>query len=326
MKTVMRWMGRLVLLVLAAIAGFAALAPREPVVTEVSFDADAIGEDLDAYLAAQEARFPDITPGTEKRVLWAGEPGHQTDLAVLYVHGFSATSEEIRPVPDRVAEALGANLVFTRLTGHGRSGAAMADTSLEAWMNDLAEALAVARRAGREVIVLSTSTGATLATIGALDPTLQEGIKGQVFISPNFGINSPAAVILTWPGVRWWGPLVAGAERSFTPQNDDHARYWSTRYPTVALMPMAAAVRHARALDVSAITQPLLAMFSDEDRVVSPDATRAVATLWGGEVRREIVRLGDGDDPYNHVIAGDILSPGQTDKTVTVILDWIAGL
>lgn len=84
--------------------------PREPVDGEITFEPGALGEDLDAYLAASEAAFDDIIPGTEKRIVWAGEPGARTDTVILYLHGFSATSEEIRPVPDQVAANLGANL------------------------------------------------------------------------------------------------------------------------------------------------------------------------------------------------------------------------
>jgi len=32
------------------------------------------------------------------------------------------------------------------------------------------------------------------------------------------------------------------------------------------------------------------------------------------------------DDQYSHLIAGDIVSPGQNDAAVRTILDWIAGL
>jgi alpha-beta hydrolase superfamily lysophospholipase len=326
MRALLRWLGRLLLAGAVVIAALALFGPTEPVETDVTFDPAALGSDVDAYLAAAEARFDDITPGTQKRVVWAGAPGARTPLSVLYLHGFSATSEEVRPVPDRVADALGANLVFTRLTGHGRSGAAMAETSVGAWMRDVAEALAVARAVGEEVVVISTSTGSTLATIAAADPALAQDIRGHVFLSPNFGVNSPAAALLTWPLARHWVPLVAGRERSFPLVNDAHATYWTTTYPTVSVLPMAAAVKHARALELGAIAQPLLVMFSDADRVVSPDATRAVAIRWGGPVTRVLVTPGPGDDPYNHVLAGDILSPGQTDATVRTILDWVAGL
>lgn len=308
------------------VAGLWLFAPREPVAQTGRFDPAILGNDLDRYLAEREAAFADITPGTRKRVIWAGEPGVKTALSLLYVHGFSATSEEIRPVPDRLAEALGANLVFTRLQGHGRSGEAMAEASVPGWLHDLDEALHIARRAGDEIIVIATSTGATLTTIAAQDIAVFDGVKGQIFVSPNFAIKAPAAAILTWPGVHWWGPIVAGAERAFAPQNAGHETYWTTRYPTSALMPMAAAVAHARALDHGSIEHPLLVLFSDEDAVVSAEATREVAAAWGGPVTLAPVALTDGDDPYNHVIAGDILSPGMNETAIAIMLEWIGGL
>ena len=308
------------------VAGLWLFAPREPVDQTERFDPATLGEDLDSYLAEREGVFDDITPGTQKRVIWAGEPGAKTALSLVYVHGFSATSEEIRPVPDRLAEALGANLVFTRLQGHGRSGDAMAEASVPGWLHDLDEALHIARRAGDEIIVIATSTGATLTTIAAQDPALFDDVKGQILVSPNFAIKSPAAAILTWPGVRWWGPIVAGAERAFAPQNAGHETYWTTRYPTTALIPMAAAVAHARGLDHGSIEHPVLVLFSDDDAVVSAEATREVAAAWGGPVTLAPVTLCDGDDSFDHVIAGDILSPGMNETVTGIMLDWIGGL
>lgn len=298
--------------------------PRERLTSGASFDPARLGPDLDGYLARQEGRFADIQPGVGKRIVWAGETGAKTPLAVVYVHGFSATSEEIRPVPDRVAEALGANLFFTRLAGHGRSADAMAEPRAEDWMNDMAEALAIGRRLGDEVLVIATSTGGTLATIAAHDPRLAEAVKGIVLVSPNYGLNSRAAFILSLPGVRHWGPLVAGRERSFAPVNEDHARYWTTRYPTEALFPMIALVDHALGLDHASARAPAMMLLSDRDRVIRVDTAQKIAAAWGA--RTHIVSLGPDDDPYAHVIAGDILSPSQTEAAVDRILEWVQGL
>ena len=57
----------------------------------------------------------------------------------------------MRPLPDKVAAALGANLFYTRLTGHGQDGAAMAEGSVNAWINDYAEAMAIGRAIGGKV-------------------------------------------------------------------------------------------------------------------------------------------------------------------------------
>jgi alpha-beta hydrolase superfamily lysophospholipase len=321
---VLRRLARGLGLVLAALVVTLLLWPREPVDTVVDFDPAEIGPDLDLWLAAQEARFDNITDGVEKRILWAGTPGQRTPEVVVYIHGFSATSEEIRPVPDRVAEALGANLLFWRLAGHGRDGAAMAEPRAGDWIEDIAQALAVADRLGDRVTVIATSTGGTLAAVAATLPGLAPGIDRLVLVSPNFEVVHPAARFLTWPAVRVWGPLIAGNEQSFAPLNEAHGRYWTTRFPTVAAIPMAALVAHARALDFASVEIPALFLFSDDDRVVRASATRAVAARWGGAAVMSPQVTGPGDDPLAHVIAGDILSPSMTPGVVAQIIDWIA--
>ncbi|MEO1557592.1 MAG: alpha/beta fold hydrolase [Pseudomonadota bacterium] len=308
------------------IAGFALwlFGPYED--ATLTPDRVTVGADLDAHFAQVEARFDDITPGVEKQVIWATEPGTQTDWAILYVHGFSATSQEIRPVPDRLAEALGANLIFTRLAGHGRDGAALATGSVQAWVSDLDEGLQAARRAGQRVLVVSTSTGGSLVAALAQDETMMEGVAGLIFVSPNFGIANPVAGLLNWPAARYWLPVLAGQTRSFEPRNADHATYWTTQYPSVAVMPMAALIKAANAVDHADHTIPALFWFSTEDEVVRPDITAEVAALWGGDAVVVNPVMGATDDPQSHVIAGDIMSPGQTDGAVAGMLDWVQTL
>ena len=326
MRSVGKWLGRMLLIVILALLAIWYFGPYEPVKTDVRFDEDSIGEDVDAYLAAREARFDDITPGVQKRVIWRGAPGQKTRQVLVYVHGFSASSEELRPVPDRIAEGMGANLVYTRLTGHGRTEEALAEGSVEAWMGDVAEALAVARRLGDEIILLATSTGATLLAEAALQPELMRGLKGAIFVSPNFAIADPAAPALTLPAARYWIPLVAGKTRSYEPRNDEQKKYWTTSYPTVSVLPLAALVKHAHNRDWSKAKLPVLFWYSDADLVVRPAATDRVVDAWGGAKTVIKVEMGEGSDPYGHVIAGAIASPPQTDQAVSDMLNWIGGL
>lgn len=121
--------GLAILLALVALAYL--LGPRVRVDTTVTFDAAAIGNDPETYLARTEADVPDIRPDHAKEIVWLeGATRAPTEYAIVYVHGFSASKHELRPVPDRVARAIGANLYFTRLAGHGRNGAAMADATV----------------------------------------------------------------------------------------------------------------------------------------------------------------------------------------------------
>ena len=312
MRSFGKWLGRVLLGLVVAGAALWFLAPRETLDARVTFDASALPEDLDAWLATREAVFTDLTPGAQKQIVWAGAKGARTPLAVIYLHGFSATLEEIRPLPDDVARALGANLYFARLAGHGRPGAAMGQVVAEDWVTDLDEALAIGHRLGDRVLVIATSTGGTLATLAAIDPARAGGLAGVVLISPNYRLRATAVqVMLDAPFVAVWGPLVAGAERSFVPVNADHAKWWTTRYPTAALFPMATLMRHVRAMDPAAARVPALFLASPDDRVVDPATTAAIAAVWGADVVIEQPVLTAADDPWGHVLAGRCCRRGR---------------
>jgi pimeloyl-ACP methyl ester carboxylesterase len=293
---------------------------------DVGFDANVLGENLNSYLMVQEKKFNDITIGVQKRVIWADKVGKKTPLSIIYIHGFSATSEEIRPVPDQIASALKANLYYTRLTGHGRSPMAMAEPNVADWMSDMAEAIAIGRKIGQRIIVISTSTGSTLSATAALNPILSRDISGFIFISPNFGINNPFAKLLTWPAARWWVPLIAGKMRHSTPRNKQHSKFWTTTYPTIAAIPMAAIVKAVTEQDFSKVTIPALFYFSLEDKVVDPEATKNMTRKWGGRKKIINVTMTEQDDKYSHIVTGNIVSPNQTDYTVRETIKWISSL
>lgn len=318
-------MGRLFWFV--ACLGFAVLlfftvVPREQAVRGALPDPDV--DAPTAWLAEREARFYDITPGTQARIVWAGEDGAATDIVVLYLHGFSATSEEIRPVPDRVAEALGANLIFARLPGHGRSDDAMGEPRAGDWLDEVEVMLRLARGIGDRVVVIGTSTGATLASYAASDPDMARDVAAMVLISPNYALNHPAGWLLEMPFARLWVPWVNGAERSIEPRNAGHGAYWTTTYPMAATVTLGTLLRTTRARDYSGVRIPALFVFSDADQVISAPAVRAFADAWGGPAT--LIPLAvpeEGGDPFNHVIAGDILSPALTARVVEDVTDWL---
>ena len=314
------------LFVSAIIFGVWVFGPLEPAKIDVGFDSNVLGENLNSYLMVQEKKFSDITIGVQKRIIWADKVGKKTPLSIIYIHGFSATSEEIRPVPDQIASALKANLYYTRLTGHGRSPMAMAEPNVADWMSDMAEAIAIGRKIGQRIIVISTSTGSTLSAAAALNPILSRDISGFIFISPNFGINNPFAKLLTWPAARWWVPLIAGKMRHSTPRNKQHSKFWTTTYPTIAAIPMAAIVKAVTEQDFSKVTIPALFYFSLEDKVVDPEATKNMTRKWGGRKKIINVTMTEQDDKYSHIVTGNIVSPNQTDYTVRETIKWISSL
>lgn len=318
----MRIVGWIVIVLVVALVLAWFFGPRVPVDTTVTFEPAQIPDDVEAWVAQREATIPAIRDELKKEIVWA-DPATKarTPLAVVYVHGFSASKGEVRPLADKVAAALGANLFYTRLTGHGQDNAAMATASVNAWINDYAEALAIGRRLGERVVVIGTSTGASLASWAATQPGLSEGVAALALISPNYGVQGSGAMVLTMPFGGLIAELLIGKERGFVPANDAHAKFWTYRYPTVSLLPMAALTRLAYGAPVEQSNIPALFVFSDGDQVVRPELTGEIADRWGAA--HEIVPVTDSTDPSDHVIAGDALSPNTTDSLAATIAEWV---
>ncbi|UVK45246.1 alpha/beta fold hydrolase [Mesorhizobium sp. AR07] len=319
-------MGRRIVLAVLGLVAILALAlmlgPRVQVDTTIRFDPSVIGDDPQAYVAKTEAAVPGIRDGLEKEIVWADPMVHaRTRLSIVYIHGFSASKGEIRPLADEVADQLDANLFYTRLTGHGQDGAAMTQGSVNAWINDYEEALAIGRAIGDKVIVISTSTGGSLAVWAATQPGASDGVAAIAFISPNFGVRASGAELLTMPWGKQIAELVAGKEHSFVPRNALHEKFWTHKYPMAATLPMAALTELAYAAPVEKATIPALFIFSDSDKVVREDRTREIASRWGAP--HELVPVENTGDPDNHVIAGDALSPSTTAFLAQRIAVWI---
>ncbi|MCZ0963224.1 alpha/beta hydrolase [Paracoccus benzoatiresistens] len=279
--------------------------------------------DPQAWLAAREAG---IRPEVASYIQWAGQPGQVADLAILYVHGFSASPAELRPLPEDLARQLGANLLAIRLTGHGQGGAELAAARAGDWWRDLTQGLAVARQMGRRVIVIGMSTGATLTALAARDPQMGRAMDGVVLISPNFALRRRGAWMLDLPFARTLLRLAGDPERCFVVRNDMHRARWTSCYPASTVLAVGAVLRQARRGNYRATMPPALFIWSDADRIVDHRASDRVAAEWGGGATVIRVTPGPMDDPDAHVIAGEALSPGLTRDVVTAIAGWIGGL
>lgn len=267
-----------------------------------------------------EAAFG-LVAGTEKRIRWHGTAGEKTGLAVVYVHGFSASRQEIAPVPELVAASLGANLFETRLKGHGRERQRLDGISAEDWLADGIEALTVGAALGERLIIIGTSTGATLA-IAMANHELFETVDTLVLMSPNYGLPDPASVWLTRP----FGPLLAramiGEYREWQPANERQAEYWTTRYPTAAIVEMMRLVDYAAVTNANATVPRAFLIYSPEDRVVSVDKMLdGFERLPAGD--KVMLATTATNDPGGHVLAGDILSPTTTAETVEQIVSFV---
>lgn len=279
--------------------------------------------DLASYLASSEARVPGVRPGDAKSIEWIDPAAPSvTPLSLVYLHGFSADRHEVEPLVSELARRLGANAYFTRLRGHGRDGPAMGEATVESWFDDATEAVAIGGLIGEQVVLIGTSTGGTLAIWAATRPEAAGRIASLVLISPNLGIQDPAAPILLWP---WGGAiarLIVGPERCFEPKSAEQERHWTTCYPTSALLPMMALVDRVRSLPPGSVEVPTLTLYAHGDQIVDPTATERVMSRLSAE-RAELHVVEGSGDPEQHVIAGAIMSPETTDSVLRQILDFV---
>jgi len=283
-------------------------------------------KDLDRYLREKEAGIPGITTGAEKSIVWAGKPGAKTPFSIIYLHGFTATRQEVAPVYDVIAHSIGANIFYTRLTGHGMSGEALAAATLDDWVNDTWEAYKIGERIGDRVIVAATSNGAPLALWLAAQnaPSGAAGapaIAALVLASANVKLADPAAELLLWP---WPVPGIilsafAGPVRTVPAKNDGDARYWTKRYPSRALVTMMTVVKLGRSVRLESITVPSLWLYTGRDDVVSlPELKKYYQRI--GSVKKRLVEIPDAP---GHVLAGAIMSPGTTDEMVSIVSSFL---
>jgi alpha-beta hydrolase superfamily lysophospholipase len=277
-------------------------------------------QDLDAHLVASEAGFGDIVPGTEKRIVWAGPDRERTPFAIVYLHGFSATHRDTAPLAEIVARHLGANLYLSRLAGHGRGSEPMGEVEAADWLHDAREAWAIGERLGERVVLMGHSTGATLCVWLAMQDAGPE-LDALVLLSPNFAPADRAAELLTWPWGGWIARAIQGPEREWEPANERHGRYFTTRYPTRALLPMMALVEGTRTLRLEMLQVPTLVFFNPADTVVDAAETQRTFDRLPGP--KELVPVSETDDPEGHVLAGDILAPDQTNQVAARVIAFL---
>lgn len=309
-----------VLSVLAILVVVALLGPRVKIDEKVG-DIK-VPQDVDAFVKKQEARFSDIRPGTDKRIVWANKAKkQQTPVSIVFLHGFSASRQELVPLCDWLARDLGANLFYTRLRGHGRTGKALSQVSVNDWLYDGVEALQIGARLGQRVILVASSTGATLATWLMQRPEARS-VGALVFTSPNFAPKDPNARMLLWP----WGAtivrLILGKERSWKPKNALQAKYWTWRYPSHTLLPMMGLVSLAKKVDLDAVKTPLFIAYSPKDEVISPKAVKDAFGRFGSP-NKKLHAVSEIPGEGNHIIAGNIVSPKRTKLLYKRILSFL---
>jgi pimeloyl-ACP methyl ester carboxylesterase len=192
---------------------------------------------VDGMIRENESR-EHVRPDNQARIIWANDSLHlQTEFCLLYLHGFSASYFEGFPTNVEFAKRYGCNAYFPRLVSHGLiTDDALVDMTPDRLWEDSKKALMVARSLGKKVIIMSTSTGGTLALQLAAD--FPEYIDGLILYSPNIRINNGAAFLLSKPwGLQLARKISKGKYRVVNENFDSKdCKYWYCKYRLEAVV------------------------------------------------------------------------------------------
>ena len=324
------------LLVGALFLGAFFLGPRtsyEPIDFKLERHVPERLSELDGWLKLKESAFKNIKANNEKTIVWANGERATTPWSVVYIHGFSASRLESAPLAELVADKLKANVFYTRLSGHGQRPEDLKNATPHLWVNDYLEALEIGHRIGKRVLVISCSTGSTIAALasqmhgtkdthGAQDARNREA---HVFISPNFGPKDKRAEIILAPWGEQLAFLIEGKTHLSASPEPDEQLGWYDAYPTESLFPMMYLVKLARNSRLQDFNSPLLVLYSERDRVVDVEKIKTAFAQIGSQPKT-LISIEDSDSKGQHVLAGRIKAPKALEPIKEQIVQWVQTL
>ncbi|MBB6238543.1 esterase/lipase [Pedobacter sp. AK013] len=283
--------------------------PKKPIYNEELIQVPDL-EDLDRYVASIESMHK-IKPGNEAEIIWADTLHQQTEYAIVYLHGFSASKTEGNPVYLNLAKKLNANLYLARLADHGIDTLAPMQyfTADRLWETSK-QAYAIGKKLGKKVILVGTSTGGTVAL--KLAATYPE-INSLILLSPNVAINDKNAWLLNNPwGLQIARKVVGGDERKVDDRTDEYKKYWYTNYRLESLVELEEFIESSMVKKTfQKVKQPVLMLYYyknelEQDPVVRVDAMLKMFDELGtpSNLKRKVAIPNAG----NHVMGSYITS------------------
>ena len=268
-------------------------------------------QDLDEYVQNIE-NLNKVKPGNEAEIIWADpilKP--QTEYAVVYLHGFSASKTEGNPVHLNLAKSLNANLYLARLADHGVDTIAPMQyfTADRLWESSKL-AYSIGKKLGKKVILVGTSTGGTAAL--KLAATYPE-INSLILLSPNVVINDKNAWLLNDPwGLQIARTVLGSDERKVDGRTEEYKKYWYTNYRIESLVELQEFVESTMNKSVfEKVSQPVLMLYyykneMEQDPVVRVDAMLKMFDELGTpeDLKRKVAIPNAG----NHVLGSYITS------------------
>jgi esterase/lipase len=279
---------------------------------------DSLSE-LEEFLALNEKQ---INPklGTEKTIIFPDAKRTKSKLALIYLHGFSASRGELSPVFEDVAKKWKLPIFFTRFKGHGLGPDDLGEAKFTDWLYDAAEAYLIGKKLGDEIVLTCMSTGCSLGLYLAY--FYPEKIKALVMLSPNFEPADRRAFLALGPLGLLFTQIFIGDYREYQPINLQQKYFWTVRYRARVIPEMMTLVQGVKKLDLSQIKIPILTLYTPYDGVVSATEIENNVHRLGSKIN-QLVPL---QETKHHVLAGNVFNPSLNDlveNRISQFLDLI---
>lgn len=258
--------------------------PAAPVLDQKMPVVPAEADALEKYVADNEAQHV-IKPGNEAEIVWYDSSKQKTEYAVVYLHGFTASKAEGDPIHKRFAREFGCNLYLSRLADHGvdTTETLMLYSADRSW-ESAKEALAIGKQLGNKIILMSTSTGGTLAL--KLAAEYPNDVYALINMSPNIAINNGAAFLLNGPWGLQIARMVMGDKYRTTDATEEHAKYWNKKYRLEALTQLEELVEETMTEETyEKVKQPCLTLYYYKNEAEQDPEVKVSAML---EMNRQI--------------------------------------
>lgn len=268
-----------VLLVLLTIFYLAGPKPATPVYS-MEFPVVPSGVDsLERFIRNNEAKHK-LKPNNEARIVWYNDTLKQkTAYAIVYLHGFSASQEEGRPIHTNIAKEFGCNLYLSRLAEHGiDTTQPLVNFTPSAYWESAKEALSIGREIGENVILMGTSTGGTNAL--QLAANYPDKVSALVLLSPNIALFNDKAWLLNDAWGLQIAQLINGGDNLVSADERPlYRQYWYSSYPLKATTELEEYLETTMTKETfNKVKQPLLMLYYYRDDV-HQDSTVSVPAM-----------------------------------------------
>jgi pimeloyl-ACP methyl ester carboxylesterase len=272
-----------------------------------------ISDNVQSYVDSLESAS-NVRPGNQAEIIWANDSlKSTTEYVLLYLHGFAASWHEAYPVNSDFSKRYGCNAFLARMASQGViSDNPLIDMTPDRLYESAKLALVIAHHLGKKVIIMGTSTGASLGLMLASD--FPDMVYGLILYSPNVRIKQKASFFLSKP----WGLQIArlyfgGKFRVMEHDpSEEYCKYWYCRYRAEGTVYLQQLIDEKMNPELfRRVRCPVLMGYyykdaENQDHVVSVDAALEMFNCLGTPASMRISR--SFPNAGDHVIASSITS------------------